>query len=174
MTIYKKKEFHTLLHRIDEQRTFIQMVAGPQQVGKSTLISQVLAPTDIPHMLYNADTVNSTDGDWISRFWENARAMKAIHNAQEFLLVIDEIQKIHNWSEFVKREWTPHSHRGKKWAAGNEQRVAYIQSVVSTKLTDKTETTSICCLHSISCFTPSALWLLAQAASAWKISFALT
>ncbi len=75
--IYKKKGFHTLLHRISEPSAFIQVVAGPRQVGKSTLISQVLAATDIPHILYNADTVDSTDGDWISRCWENARAMKA-------------------------------------------------------------------------------------------------
>lgn len=102
---YKKKEFHTLLQRIAEPRAFIQVVAGPRQVGKSTLIAQVLEATDIPHMLYNADTVDTADGDWISRCWENARATKSIHNAPEFLLVIDEIQKIHNWSEFVKREW---------------------------------------------------------------------
>lgn len=34
--------FETIAKRIDEPRKFIQIIEGPRQVGKSTLIKQVL------------------------------------------------------------------------------------------------------------------------------------
>ena len=93
-------------------RTFIQVLMGPRQVGKSTLMGQVLEETSIPHLLFSADTVDEDDGDWIVRSWESARVTMAMHKYKEFLLVIDEIQKIRNWSEFVKREWDSDSLHG--------------------------------------------------------------
>lgn len=110
--MYKRKEYGILLKRISEPRTFIQVLMGPRQVGKSTLMGQVLEETSIPHLLFSADTVDEDDGDWIVRSWESARVTMAMHKYKEFLLVIDEIQKIRNWSEFVKREWDSDSLHG--------------------------------------------------------------
>ncbi len=90
---------------------FIQVLMGPRQVGKSTLIGQVLESINIPHLLFSADTVDENDGAWISRSWESARMTMSMHHDKEFLLVIDEIQKIKNWSEFVKLEWDKDSMR---------------------------------------------------------------
>lgn len=103
--MYTRKEYTTLMHRLSETRTFIQVLMGPRQTGKSTLINQVLQATSIPHVLFSADTVDENDGDWISRSWASARVTMALQHADEFILVIDEIQKIKNWSEYVKREW---------------------------------------------------------------------
>ena len=102
---YIRKQFNTLKERILEPRKFIQVLAGPRQVGKSTLVSQVLAQLAIPHTIEVADAVDPKDNDWIHRVWEAARITMTLRGLEEFLLVIDEVQKIENWSEVVKREW---------------------------------------------------------------------
>ena len=102
---YIRKQFVTLKERIIEPRKFMQVVAGPRQVGKSTLVGQVLEQISIAHVTEVADGVDPKDSDWIHRVWEAARATMMIRGIEEYLLVIDEVQKIDNWSEIVKREW---------------------------------------------------------------------
>ena len=102
---YIRKQFVTLKERILEPRKFIQVVAGPRQVGKSTMVEQVLERMNIPHVTDVADAINPKDSDWIHRIWESARMTMALRGIEEYLLVIDEVQKIENWSEVVKREW---------------------------------------------------------------------
>lgn len=102
---YIRKQYHILKARILEPRKFMQVIAGPRQVGKSTLVSQVLENVDLPYSIEVADAIDPSDSDWISRVWESARATMTIKKEKERLLVIDEIQKICNWSEVVKKEW---------------------------------------------------------------------
>ena len=102
---YKRPQFAEVLDRMNEPRKFIQVLAGPRQVGKSTLIDQVLAECQIPHYLYNADGVDENDTDWIRRIWETTRTLMDTRQQTEAVLVIDEIHKIKRWSEIVKREW---------------------------------------------------------------------
>lgn len=102
---YKRSQFAEVLDRMNEPRKFIQVLAGPRQVGKSTLIDQVLAECQIPHYLYNADGVDENDTDWIRRIWETTRTLMDTRQQTEAVLVIDEIHKIKRWSEIVKREW---------------------------------------------------------------------
>ena len=102
---YIRRQFGTLKERILEPRKFMQVVAGPRQVGKSTLVGQVLEQVSIPHVIEAADGVDPKDSDWIHRVWEAARATMMIRGIEVYLLVIDEVQKIENWSEMVKREW---------------------------------------------------------------------
>jgi len=102
---YIRKQFYTLKERILEPRNFMQVLAGPRQVGKTTLVNQVLAQVSIPHTIEVADAVDPKDSDWIHRVWESARTTMMLRKLDEYLLVIDEVQKIENWSEVVKREW---------------------------------------------------------------------
>ena len=102
---YIRKQFSTLKERILEPRNFMQVLAGPRQVGKSTLVGQVLGQVSIPHAVEVADAVDPKDSDWIRRIWEAARTTMMLRGIREYLLVIDEVQKIDNWSEVVKREW---------------------------------------------------------------------
>ena len=102
---YVRSQFNTLKERILEPRKFMQVLAGPRQVGKSTLVGQVLNQTDIAHALEVADAVDPEDSDWIHRVWEAARITMMLRGLEDYLLVIDEVQKIDNWSEVVKREW---------------------------------------------------------------------
>ena len=102
---YIRKQYHTLKARIEEPRRFLQVLAGPRQVGKTTLVWQVLQDTSLPHSMEVADAVDPKDSDWIRRVWESARTTMRLRGESERLLVIDEVQKIDNWSEVVKREW---------------------------------------------------------------------
>ena len=102
---YKRPQFSAVLERMNEPRKFIQVLAGPRQVGKSTLIDQVLEECTLTHYLYNADGVDENDTDWIRRVWESARTQMDTKQQTEAILVIDEIQKIKRWSDIVKREW---------------------------------------------------------------------
>lgn len=102
---YIRKQFNTLKERILEPRMFMQVLAGPRQVGKSTLVGQVLERINIANAMEVADGVDPKDSDWIHRVWEAARTTMTLRGLTEYLLVIDEVQKIDNWSEAVKREW---------------------------------------------------------------------
>lgn len=103
--MYRRAQFDTLLSRMDEPRQFIQVVVGPRQVGKSTMVTQVLEAVSTPHLSFNADHIDENDADWVRRCWEGARALMQLQGYDQLILVIDEIQKISNWSEAVKREW---------------------------------------------------------------------
>ena len=89
----------------------MHVLAGPRQVGKSTLVRQVVQELTIPYSVEVADAVDTKDSDWIRRIWEGARTTMTLRGEQERLLVIDEIQKIDNWSEVVKREWDEDTRR---------------------------------------------------------------
>jgi predicted AAA+ superfamily ATPase len=103
--MFKRQQFYELKSRLSEPKDKIQTVSGPRQVGKSTMVKQVLQEIDIPYLSVSADNVPKTDTFWISEMWATARARMKAANAPEFLLVIDEVHKLDNWSEAVKKEW---------------------------------------------------------------------
>ena len=103
--MYKRSEYHTIKNRLEEQRRFIQVVMGARQIGKSTVVKQVLKDLDVPYQLFSADNVPATNGAWISNCWAAVRSLKDSKGVESIILVIDEIQKIANWSEVVKKEW---------------------------------------------------------------------
>jgi len=45
---YQRPQFAILSSRLDESRRFIQVVAGPRQVGKTTLVQQVCEASGLP------------------------------------------------------------------------------------------------------------------------------
>ena len=97
--------FETITKRLNEPRKFIQIIEGPRQVGKSTLIKQVLKGLAIPWLHFSADNVPATRSAWISDCWTTARNRLQMEHLPQILLVIDEVQKLRNWSEVVKKEW---------------------------------------------------------------------
>lgn len=103
--MFKRRQFSELLSRISEDRNKIQVITGPRQVGKSTMVKQVLKETTIPNMFVSADSVPKENTSWIGEIWETARARMQFNKYSEYLLVIDEIHKINNWSEEVKKQW---------------------------------------------------------------------
>ena len=103
--MYRREQYHTLMERMTEPRRFIQVIAGPRQVGKSTLVKQVIQDCKLPYTLETADAIDPENGEWIANVWETVRQQMSFRQQTEHLLVIDEIHKIKNWSEQVKREW---------------------------------------------------------------------
>ena len=103
--MYKKVEYQVIISRINEPRKFIQVLMGPRQVGKSTVVKQVLKDIDIPYSFFSADNVPTSGNSWISTCWDVVRGQYVNASGKPALLVIDEIQKISNWSEAVKKEW---------------------------------------------------------------------
>ncbi|CAN5431304.1 ATP-binding protein [soil metagenome] len=91
--------------RMKAPRTFIQVLMGPRQVGKSTLTGQVLDKLGFPNLYVSADAVANSGETWLEQQWETARIQLKSTEASEFILAIDEIQKITNWSEVVKKLW---------------------------------------------------------------------
>jgi hypothetical protein len=69
------------------------------------MVKQVLAETDTPYLSVSADNTGSTDNSWIGEMWETARAKMKVSGSKEYLLVIDEVHKLKNWSEAIKKEW---------------------------------------------------------------------
>lgn len=101
----QRSYFQTIKNRLNEPRSFIQVLYGPRQVGKTTLIKQVLDEISAPFLFATADDIIGADGVWLRTTWNEARLKIKTAKYTDFVLVIDEIQKIENWSEIVKKEW---------------------------------------------------------------------
>lgn len=123
---YERRHATTLRQRLNEPPTFMIVVAGPRQVGKSTLVRQVLTgrpatfvavdqplaeavdPFSAQEVVFSALSVPGAPptAEWLVRQWTQARArVRALPGGQPFVLAIDEIQKIPRWSEVVKGLW---------------------------------------------------------------------
>jgi predicted AAA+ superfamily ATPase len=95
----------TLAARLLEPRRFVQVIAGPRQVGKTTLVDQVLTRLDLPAVSVSADEPTLGDPTWLVAQWELARLVAADADAAGAVLALDEVQKIPGWSSTVKRLW---------------------------------------------------------------------
>lgn len=100
-----RPQLKILQDRLEEPRRFIQVLAGPRQIGKTTLIDQLVARLQVPVSSITADTIAPENIEWIADQWEAVRKTMELAQQQEHVLIIDEIQRLNNWSEMVKREW---------------------------------------------------------------------
>jgi uncharacterized protein len=104
--MYKRKYFNTLFKRLHEPRKFIQVLTGPRQSGKTTLIHQIIKEIKTPCHYTAADVLEAKSSIWIEQQWEAARLnLKEQPSKKTYLLVLDEIQKIPNWTESIKKLW---------------------------------------------------------------------
>jgi predicted AAA+ superfamily ATPase len=102
--MFERVHLQQLIKRVKEPRRFIQVVMGPRQVGKTTLVHQLLQKIPFPSVYISADD-SSVNPVWLNQQWEIARVKCKSTEGGVFLLVIDEIQKIPDWSEKVKALW---------------------------------------------------------------------
>ncbi len=120
---FSRLQLKVLAARLDEQPRHIQILAGPRQVGKTTLILQLLSAREFGSYTRAATdepVAQAIDGStaqletilpetprneaWLIQMWERSRVAARNHEGH-YLLVIDEIQKIPRWSELVKGLW---------------------------------------------------------------------
>ena len=102
---------------------FMIAIFGPRQTGKTTIMRQALVRTNIPGRLLPIDSLEQPgleplpgigslspvippagSKEWLVRHWRAARA-EAELTGRGFVLVLDEIQKLPDWSETVKGLW---------------------------------------------------------------------
>lgn len=95
----------TLISRCRESRRFIQVVAGPRQVGKTTAVHSALNQLDDETMFVAADQANPPSRNWLESIWESARIRLKSSERPRLILAIDEIQQIDDWSRTVKALW---------------------------------------------------------------------
>jgi predicted AAA+ superfamily ATPase len=108
---FQRPHARVLAGRLAEPRRFIHVVAGPRQVGKSTLVQRVAEASGLPHRMASADEPSLRGAEWIAQQWEAGRLLAAQAGAAGAVLVLDEIQKIPGWSEAVKRLWDEDTRR---------------------------------------------------------------
>lgn len=83
--------------RLAEKHPLIQFLLGPRQVGKTTAVKNLIKhQKKLNILLASADGVSHAK--FIDEQWQKA-------TLENKILIIDEIQKIPHWSEFVKKNW---------------------------------------------------------------------
>lgn len=130
---FRRPAFTPLQQRLSEPPVRIQILAGPRQVGKTTLIRQIIAARPSRSSIYVAADLpmaQANPGSWANDSphtaqigplttrglvdaWTHAtrqaidslREAGARGQASPFLLVIDEIQKVPDWSATIKGLW---------------------------------------------------------------------
>ena len=117
-TEIRRNALNVLTARLQEPRRFLQAVAGPRQVGKTTLVRQALAALQqspqgaaIAQHSVSADNPGLAGSSWLTTQWETARALAA--QAGACVLVLDEVQKLPGWTEEVKRLWDEDTRTGR-------------------------------------------------------------
>ena len=124
MHSYRRVHVATLVRRLAEPPERLIAVFGPRQTGKSTIVRQALRQVERQSHYLSVDEPDSPtlrvhtqlsledampvpgvrDTDWLVRHWTHARR-EAERLDNGFVLVLDEIQKIPQWSETVKGLW---------------------------------------------------------------------
>lgn len=101
----RRNQLEIVKSRMNETRKFIQVLMGPRQVGKTTMIKQLTEEVETETISVSADGVINSNWLWIQQIWENARIQLKNAIKNELILIIDEIQKLDNWIEIVKEQW---------------------------------------------------------------------
>jgi predicted AAA+ superfamily ATPase len=108
---YQRPQADSLAARLREPRRFVQVVAGPRQVGKTTLVQQVVDASGLSARFASADEPTLRGSGWIAQQWDASRLAAKDSGKRGAVLVLDEIQKIPGWSETVKRLWDEDTRR---------------------------------------------------------------
>lgn len=106
---FERPQASVLRARLAEPRRFIQVVAGPRQVGKTTLVQSVVESGTLPHRYASADAPGLRGAAWLAQQWEAARLQASTQGGS--VLVLDEIQKLPDWSAEVKQLWDEDTRR---------------------------------------------------------------
>lgn len=123
MKSFQRSQVATLCDRLVEPPHHIITIFGPRQTGKTTIVRQALQRIDIgshyvavdeprPPGLRGSYDESETipvfsyerGTDWLVRNWEGARR-EAERSRRGFVLALDEIQRIPQWSQTLKGLW---------------------------------------------------------------------
>ena len=74
-----RQEYDVLRRRLGEPRKFIQVVLGPRQIGKTTVVRQVLHDINKPQLYFSADDTAVAGSAWLASCWTAARLEAQTH-----------------------------------------------------------------------------------------------
>ncbi|MCY3963661.1 MAG: ATP-binding protein [Acidobacteria bacterium] len=120
---YEREQVGILRRRLEEEPRTIQIVLGPRQSGKTTIVTQALRTLTGPWHYFDVDSADNdlaspvlprTAGpqrspdtprskQWLIDVWRQARADATRHDGS--VLALDELQSIPDWSSTVKGLW---------------------------------------------------------------------
>jgi hypothetical protein len=103
--MYSRPYASQLAGRLRETRRFMQVLAGPRQSGKTTLVRQVLEASNARTVYASADEPTLRGRQWIEQQWNMARIEARQAGRKGAILALDEVQKVPAWAEAVKRLW---------------------------------------------------------------------
>lgn len=89
---------------LEEGNTLIQVVVGPRQTGKSTMIAQALRGLDVLAHSVSADDILAPAEEWLRDERQQARNLQRMSHSP-VILVLDEVQKVKGWPNIVKGLW---------------------------------------------------------------------
>jgi predicted AAA+ superfamily ATPase len=113
--MYERALLNVVVARMAEPRQFLQVLVGPRQVGKTTLVSQLaqrLGSAGVDVLFETADAADAIAPGWLDQVWQDARTRMALTKNPETLLCIDEVQRIDDWALAVKRNWDADTRSG--------------------------------------------------------------
>ena len=110
--MFKRLVYKKILDRLIEPRKFITVLTGPRQVGKTTISQQLIQDLSLSTHYASADDPTLQDSQWIEQQWEIARIKCKEQTNKEGLLILDEIQKVSEWSNTVKHLWDEDTSKG--------------------------------------------------------------
>jgi len=87
---FRRDHAGVLAARLGEPRRFLHVVAGPRQVGKTTLVQQVFAGIDRPGVFVSADEPALRDAAWLASQWDRARLVAKDAGTRGAVLALDE------------------------------------------------------------------------------------
>jgi predicted AAA+ superfamily ATPase len=95
----------TLRHRLAERAPGrIQLVTGPRQVGKTTLLLELAAELGERAIYVAADGPEAALPGFWERLWNRAEETAAVRGRTKVVLV-DEVQHLPDWAARLKAEW---------------------------------------------------------------------
>lgn len=140
MPTFRRSVAVKLEARLRELPRLMQILAGPRQVGKTTLVSQVLGERPAasfrmiaadPQALPSALAPTARDAmhphlppsrEWLqaewtiaaerAAAWEVSDLARSTEHALPFTFVVDEVQKVEQWSSLIKGLWDAARARG--------------------------------------------------------------
>ena len=107
--MFDRTQLATLNTRLRQPRRFLQILAGPRQVGKTTLARQAMGAFAGEAHYATADLPAAPDAGWIVQQWRIARLISARRST---VLVLDDVHKVPRWSDTVKMLWDEDSMSG--------------------------------------------------------------
>lgn len=113
MKSYCRRQVDLLYERLNSERHFLQVLAGPRQTGKTTILMQTLQRFPDNSLYCVTEGVALPAAAWLEQQWETARLrLSRLPKKRAFVLAIDEIQNIPGWSTAVKQLWDEDTRQG--------------------------------------------------------------